>query len=761
MDQLAGLVIVDVGRGAAAPSCGSYLARLGATVHRLRPPDDWLVDLDDGPQSIGRCTADALDHGKSCVDSNSLSDHARQVRRALATADVLVCDWTPAREAQLGLRIEDLRSQYPQLVVVAVTSYGRSGPDAERPGSELTDYHAGGEGYLLPGGLIHRAVPHRAPVRAGWFVADHDAGMAAAMGVVTALVARTSSDRGDEIDVSVVEVEMGLNRTTLTRAWFEGVDFDRTYEGYDYAGVLRCLDGWICLRPSEERHWSSFCEVIERPELATDPRFATRAARFENQDALNDALESWTRTVHRSVVRDAINAAGCPGGPYLEPHEVLEDPAINSRDLWSPAATGGVFPARLYAAVEAVASGEAVGERLSPSAAGPLAGLRVLDLSWVAAGPYASLLLAMAGAEVVKVESYRQPDLFRRSLNPEEGPDANIRFIDLNQGKRSLCLDLKSDVGREAVLRLASECDVVLENFRPGVRDRLGLSDTELRSRNPNLVAVSLSGFGATATDASRPGYASIFSAEAGLSAMTGWPDCSPADIRDTNDLRAGTLAALAAVAGLWSLRDSGRTWSCDVAARDALIALQPGVFLQASRGGRPTRAGNALGRAVPHGVFKSSDDRWVAIAVRSDHEWVGLTGAVPGLTQVRAAERFDDRRHVEEIVSRWIGERPADHVIRTLSGSGVPVAGSATAGDLRTDPHLARRQGVRVLVHPVMGELAVVGPPVRFASAPVGPAAASPPLLGEHDWTVLSDLGLSTQEIQAVVLAAGRPGTI
>lgn len=759
MDQLAGVSVLDVGRGVAAPSCASYLARLGAAVIRLRPPDDWLAELDDGPASIGRCTADALDHEKECVDSGSLQHHADQVRRALAATDVLVCDWTPAREAELGLRIDALRQEYPRLVVVAVTPYGRTGPDAERPGSELTAYHAGGEGYLLPGGLVHRAVPERPPVRAGWFVADHDAGMAAAMGAVTALVARTSSARGDEVDVSVAEVQMGLNRTTLTRAWFEDVDFDRTYEGYDYAGVLRCLDGWICLRPSEERHWTSFCDVINRPDLATDPRFATRAARFENQDALNTALESWTRTVERAVVREALTSAGCPGGPYLEPHEVLEDEAIGSRDLWSPTANGGVIPAHLYTGTPGN-SGNA-GQRFAPSGAGPLNGLRVLDLTWVAAGPYATLLLAMAGADVVKIESYRQPDLFRRSLKPDEGPDANIRFVDLNQGKRSLCVDLKSDVGRQAILRLARECDLLLENFRPGVRDRLGLSDADLRTHNPNLSTISLSGFGATAVDASRPGYASIFAAEAGLSAMTGWPDCSPTDIRDTNDLRAGTLAALAAVASLWSLLTAGRTWSCDLAARDALIALQPGVLLQASRGGRPTRSGNSLGRAVPHGVFRSSDDRWVAVAVRTDKEWAGLTTVVPGLATIEVTARHDSRANVEKILGSWVAERPSTDVIQALAASGVPVARSATASDLRDDAHLAARRGIRTMLHPVLGRLSVVGPPVRYASAPVSEVAPPPPLLGEHDRATLAEVGMSPQEIEDVALASGGPALI
>lgn len=757
--MLESLAVVDVARGVAGPACAAHLATLGASVLRLPPPGDWLDGLDTGPSSTGRCLRDACNRGKQVEGSLAVVDHAAQVREQALTADVLVCDWNPARSIELGLSLDELRELNPRLVVVAVTPYGLDGPFADRPGSELTAYHAGGEGYLLPGGLVHLAVPERAPVRAGRFLADEDAGLAAALGAVMALLRREVSGAGDLVDVSILEVQLGEGRTTLGRAFFEGLDFDRTYAGYDYAGVLRCRDGWICVRPSEEHHWRSFTEVIGRPDLATDRRFATRNARFENGDALNIELERWTTTVDRSVVRQALLIAGCPGGPYLEPVEVLRDEAINSRDLWEDAPNGGAVPNRLFHVTAASQhSSSALRHRLADATgAGPLNGLRVLDLTWVAAGPYATELLAFAGADVIKIESRTQPDLFRRPLHADGDLDANIRFVDLNQGKRSLCLDLKSEAGREAVLRLAATCDLLVENFRPGVRDRLGLGDAELWNANPAMVVVALSGFGAASKDADRPGYASIFSAESGLSAMTGWTDCPPADVRDTNDLRSGTLGALAAAAGLFSVARGGPATSLDVAARDALVLLQAHVLLQGSRGGTPSRCGNALDEAVPYGVFPT-EDGWLALSVRTEQEWTALRTVIPGLPDLGRDMRLERRDEIDRLVSEWTRLQGADHAAAGLCSAGVPAARSAPASALRVDPQLAARRALRPIDHPRLGELLAIGPPIRFASAPPPPRGERPPLLGEHDCEVLLEAGLGQESIQAARSAAGAP---
>jgi len=183
--------------------------------------------------------------------------------------------------------------------------------------------------------------------------------------------------------------------------------------------------------------------------------------------------------------------------------------------------------------------------------------------------------------------------------------------------------------------------------------------------------------------------------------------------------------------------------------------------MLQASRGEHPTRAGNALGRAVPHALFRTADDRWVAVAVRTDHEWGGLGRAITELSSMHAAARFENREHVMGIVAAWVRSRSAADSITALGAEGVPVALSASASDLSGDPHLRDRRAIRSMVHPVLGELTVVGSPVRFASAPVPRVAKPPPLLGEHDQAVLLEAGLSQLQIADVRVASGAPSHI
>jgi crotonobetainyl-CoA:carnitine CoA-transferase CaiB-like acyl-CoA transferase len=308
--------------------------------------------------------------------------------------------------------------------------------------------------------------------------------------------------------------------------------------------------------------------------------------------------------------------------------------------------------------------------------------------------------------------------------------------MDLNQAKESVVADLKTDEGRERVLRMVQAADVLVENYRPGVRDRLGLSDDVLLARNPALVIVALSGFGTDALDADRPGYASVFNAEGGLGAMTGYPDAPPSDIRDTNDLRGGTNACLATLAGLWHVAQGGGGLVVDAATRDALVVLQGHLVLSAGRGARPLRDGNRADFAAPYDCFRSADGRWVAIGVRTDDEWarlVPLLGAGaddPDLVQWR--QRVARRDEVDALAAAFIAGRPAAQVVEEIGACGVPVGLSAAASDLLADPHLRSRQSLRTVHHPRLGDITLVGAPFRLHS--VGATRyARPPLLGEH----------------------------
>jgi crotonobetainyl-CoA:carnitine CoA-transferase CaiB-like acyl-CoA transferase len=679
---------------------------------------------------------DDANRGKQILRPTDEASYLAAIGAGLDAADVLIDDHTPAEQVSLGLDLVALRASHPTLVIVSVTGHGLSGPVTERAACELTSYHAGGEGATLPSENIYRLFPDRPPVRAGCFLADHDTGLTAAVAALGALYGQARSGVGELVEVAADEVACGLNRTTLSRAFFEHHDYDRSYRGYDYAGALRCTDGWVAIRPVEERHWQSFCRQIGRPGLADHPLFADRGLRYDNADELTVELERYTSVRPREEVRQALLAAGCPGGPFLEPAELADDPAIASRGLLGAVAGGGRAPIRSFRVGRQTQPVERVSEPIPPGTM-PLTGLRVVDLTWVAAGPYATELLAFLGAEVVRVESPSNPDLFRRNMSdPSADLDSSIRFMDLNQAKESVVADLKSDEGRERVLRMVESADVLVENYRPGVRDRLGLSDDVLLARNPALVVVALSGFGTAALDANRPGYASVFNAEGGLGAMTGYPDAPPSDIRDTNDLRGGTNGALATLAALWHVAHGGGGVVVDAATRDALVVLQGHLVLASDRGARPLRQGNRLSFAAPYDCFRTSDGRWVAIGVRTDAEWSRLVplldaaAAEPSLAEWR--QRVARRDEVDALVANYVAARPAADVVAEVGGRGVPVGLSATASDLLADPHLRSRGTLRPVHHPRLGDITLVGAPFRLHSVATADYAR-PPLLGEH----------------------------
>ncbi len=734
---LTGVHVVDTGRWVAAPWTAQTLSWLGARVVRIEPPGaDPLLGLAHGPSSTAQCLYDEANRGKQVLHPSDVRSYLATIEEQVAVADVLIDDHTPAEQAELGLDLARLRSTCPGLVIVSVTGHGLSGPSADRAACELTAYHSGGEGATLPSENVYRLFPDRPPVRAGRFLADHDTGLTAAVAALGALFGRARSGSGELVEVAADEVACGLNRTTLSRAFFEHHDYDRTYRGYDYAGALRCADGWVAIRPVEERHWQSFCRQIGRADLADHPLFADRGLRYDNADALTLELERYTATRPREEVRRALLAAGCPGGPFLEPAELADDPAIASRGLLGPVGGGGRAPVRSFQVGRRAQPMARPPEPISPGVL-PLTGIRVVDLTWVAAGPYATELLAFLGAEVVRVESPATPDLFRRNMSDASADlDSSIRFMDLNQAKESVVADLKSDEGRERVLRMVQSADVLIENYRPGVRDRLGLSDETLLARNPALVIVALSGFGTAALDADRPGYASVFNAEGGLGAMTGYPDAPPSDIRDTNDLRGGTNACLATLAALWHVAHGGGGLVVDAATRDALVVLQGHLVLAAERGARPLRDGNRLDFAAPYDCFRAADGRWVAVGVRTDEEWARLVPLLDPRAGAAALagwrRRVARRDEVDALVAAYVGARPANDVIAGVAACRVPVGLSAAASDLLGDPHLQARGTFRTVDHPRLGDITLVGAPFRLHS--VGQADyARPPLLGEH----------------------------
>jgi crotonobetainyl-CoA:carnitine CoA-transferase CaiB-like acyl-CoA transferase len=391
----------------------------------------------------------------------------------------------------------------------------------------------------------------------------------------------------------------------------------------------------------------------------------------------------------------------------------------------------------------------------------------VLDLTWVLAGPYATKTLADHGAEVIKIESRHRPDPTRFSIgfhlsrSAETDPDTSGYFNNVNRNKKSLTLNLRTQQGRDLALRLAAQCDVVVENFAAGVLDRLGLGYDRLREVREDIVVVSMSGMGHTGPWRDYVSYADAVSALSGWTALTGEPGERPVGVvYGLADIIAGHHAALATLAAL-AVRDrTGAGQHVDLAQLETAAAHLGDAILRADLGETVEPLGNRHPRMSPHGVFPClGDGTWVAVAARSDEEFTRLTVAAELTSDPRwatLAGRKAGEAELEERISAWTRSRPAETVAEILQRHGIPAYPVRDGHTLvEHDAALRAWEFYPPLSHPAAGTFLHEGLPARLTGTP-GSVHFTAPRLGEHTAELLTGLlGLGQAE-QEVLRAAG-----
>lgn len=385
---------------------------------------------------------------------------------------------------------------------------------------------------------------------------------------------------------------------------------------------------------------------------------------------------------------------------------------------------------------------------------GPMAGVRILDLTKVLAGPFATQILGDFGADVVKIERPNEGD-DTRAFGPPFVEGESTYFLSINRNKKSVALNLKTAEAVDLVKKMAAKADILIENFRPGSLKKMGLDYESLHGKFPRLIYVSISGFGATGPDALRPGYDLAVQGLSGMMSITGNPAGPPTKVGTSiADLVAGLYAVQGALLALYAREKSGKGQFVDISMLDGQISLltfQGQKYL--STGAVPKRMGNQHPSICPYETFESLDG-YFNIAVGNDRLWADFCWAIgrKNLTEDKRFRTNPDRvkNHdaLFQILQPVFKTKPAAEWIAVFETAGVPAAAILDIQQTFSHPQVAARDMRISVPHSRIKNLEMAGNPVKLSDTPAG-IRQGPPLLGEHTHAVLSELGLTPQDIE------------
>ena len=760
-EPLTGVRVLDLADVSGAHA-GRLLAALGADVLLVEPPGGHPTRrLDED----GRAFAFYACGKRSVVLDRHAAAGRAAIDRLAAAVDVVVDTGVP------GLAGE-LHRAHPHLVVASITPFGRSGP---RRSWLATDTVAQARGGML--GL--NGHPHEAPLRSLGLQAYHQAGVLAAAGAVAALLARESGAAGRLLDVSL-QAAATASLEHLPGLFHQHGPSPRRQGTLHWTRAFRaarCRDGWVL--HSTMGDWTTRVEWVKSDGPARgldDPAWEDPERRRDDAERIFDVLDAWGAAHTAAALHEGAQLRRLPCAALRAADGLPDDEQLRAREFFVPVHIGSAtvrvpgLPLRLGGARLPTKPPPPLGQDggwtasrrardatpPAPRPAGstgeapPLAGVRVLDFTWVVAGPVATRLLADLGARVIKVE---------RPGTTDFGDRRGGLSGSLMRGKESVVLDLRAAAGLDLARRLALACDVVVDNFSARVMPQLGLDWRTLSRTRPDLVCVRMTGFGLTGPQRHHVSYGPTLQALAGYTLAMAHAGGAPAGFGYSySDLASGHMAALATLAALRRRRRTGAGTEVDLSQLEVVAGLV-GPWLAES--GEPLGNASQEGPAAPHGVYPcAGDDRWVAITVMDDEQWSALARAVGepawwGDALATTAARVRRHDEIDRRLAAWTRARDAEDVESLLQSAGVPAGLVAGAADVcRRDPQLAVRHHFVDVATPEGGSVRLDGPPFppddAFARAR-GPG----PLLGEHTRAVLTEiLALAPADLDALEVA-------
>jgi crotonobetainyl-CoA:carnitine CoA-transferase CaiB-like acyl-CoA transferase len=802
---LEGLRVVEVGDFISAAYCAKLLADLGADVIKVEPPHGdsarrYGPFRNDIPDAEASGLGVYLNTNKRGITLNlgAAADRAT-LDQLLDGTDILVENVEPAEVSAFRLEYPTLHAAHPSLIVTSISAFGRQGPFAGYRGHSLQ---------AAAGSLIANRTgdPKRSPLSDPLNKPEFIGGVHGAAASLMSVLFRDRTSRAQHVDIAIQDV-----LTVATSGQVLGMALDGTAVIAERAGhrvpvfypwtVLPVADGYMEFITMQDRHWRSFLEEMGDPEWGNDPRFQDMLERVEFADELDGLILKAIGDRTRANLWQAFRERKISFQPVHRIDEVIESDHMKAREFFQEVLDGDSNPItvpgppyRLSATPWAIdRKAPSLGEHTDSVLAGiadtanevrtssqtaakagtdsvrlPLEGVRVLDFGQVWAGPLLALFLADFGAEVIRITSPAreavQPGVGAQVFDP-----ADVRAYDgLYRNRVNLSLDPTTEAGREILDRLVAVSDVVLDNFSPVGRSKLGLDYSRLRQVNPRIIVAALSAAGQSGPWSDVLTYGPALTALYGIKSLLGYAGESELqeDVADLDPL-AATYATVAILASLRAREQTGEGQFIDMAQGESGIATLVEPVLEYTMNGRvmgPT--GNQHRVMAPHGIYPSAgDDSWVSIAADSEAAWQSLC-TVLHCTELREDSRFLDmsvrlqhRDELDSLLSACTESRDAVELTAELQQAGVPSYPVVKTLGALADPQLCfRRELVRIAVDGIPASGLFTGTPWRMSESPPTIHTPAKEVGADNDLVFRDILGMTDEEVERAA-AAGALG--